>query len=249
MHLTVLGAGTAIPVPGRSPSGYLLELDGERLLFDLGPGTIARLAKAGGSYQDLTRVFVSHLHSDHVLDLITLLQASNATPGWTRKKPLELIGCHGLQAFVNQIMRIFDGTAPEGFALSVTELGAERREFDGWTLQTALTGHTSNSIAFRVETKENSFVYSGDAVECSAVTDLAREAGVFVCECSFPSGWQTCDHVTADGAGRMAQTAGAQRLVLSHLYPPALAVDVATQARETYDGDVVVAIDGTTCDF
>jgi len=88
-------------------------------------------------------------------------------------------------------------------------------------------------------------VYSGDAVECPALRNLARDATVFVCECSFPRGWHTCDHVTADGAGRMAQTANARRLVLSHLYPPAQEADVAGQARAEYEGEVVVAVDGT----
>lgn len=249
MHLTVLGAGTAVPLPQRSPSGYLLRIGEERLLFDIGPGTLVRLAAAKCSYRDLTRVFVSHLHSDHVLDLITLLQASNSTPDWKRDKPLELIGCQGLRTFIDDIMKIFDGTLPETFEVSVIELGAQRCEFGNWILETALTGHTENSIAFRIETEEASFAYSGDAIECPAVATIARNADVFVCECSFPRGWQTCDHVTADGAGRMAQAAGARRLVLTHLYPPALTIDVAAQAREAYEGEVVVAIDGTTCAF
>ncbi len=246
MQLTVLGAGTALPVPGRSPAGYLLRVAEESLLFDLGPGTLARLAAAGVSYRDLKRVFVSHLHSDHVLDLITLLQASNATPMWTREQPLELFGCHGLAAFVDRITELFDGTVPEGFPVTVRELGAERLAFDGWTLETTLTGHTPNSLAFRVEADGRSFVYSGDAVESQALTHLAREASVFVCECSFPRGWSTRDHVTADGAGRMAHAAGARCLVLSHLYPPALEVDVAAQARAAHEGEVIVAVDGTS---
>ena len=249
MKLTVLGAGTALPVPGHSPAGYLLEIGDERLLFDLGPGTLARLAAAGVSYKNLTRVFVSHLHSDHVLDLVTLLQASNATPGWTRERPLELIGCQGLSAFVDRIIALFDGTAPEGFPIRVTEFGAGRQTFDGWTLETALTEHTPNSIAFRIEADGKSIVYSGDAVECPALIHLARNAGVFVCECSFPRGWKTSDHVTADGAGRMARDAGAHRLILSHLYPPALAANVGAQARELYDGQIVVAVDGTAVAF
>ncbi len=246
MLLSVLGAGTALPMPGRSPAGYLLRFGNEVLLFDLGPGTLARLAAAGVSYRDLKRVFVSHLHSDHVLDLVTLLQASNATPGWTREQPLEIIGCQGLRAFVDRIFELFDGAAPEGFPVTVTELAAGRVQFDGWTLQTALTNHTPNSIAFRIEAEGQSVVYSGDAVECPALTDLARDADLFICECSFPRGWKTCDHVTADGAGRMAQAAKARRLVLSHLYPPAIEADVAAQARDAYDGDVIAAVDGTT---
>jgi ribonuclease BN (tRNA processing enzyme) len=249
MHLTVLGAGTAVPSPRRSPAGYLLQVAGEPLLFDAGPGTLARLAVAGVSHQELRRVFISHLHSDHVLDLVTLLQASNATPGWTRAEPLELLGCRGLAELVRQVTAAFDGTVPEGFPLQITELGEERREFaggGGWMVETALTGHTPGSLAFRVEAAGRTMVYSGDAVESEGLARLARGADTFVCECSFPRGWRTADHVTADGAGRMAQAAGARRLILSHLYPPAQEADVAGQARAEYEGEVVVAVDGTT---
>ena len=246
MHLTILGAGTAVPSPRRSPAGYLLRVGGEPLLFDAGPGTLARLAAAGLSYKELRRVFVSHLHSDHVLDLVTLLQVSNATPGWTRAEPLELFGCRGLAALVRQVTAAFDGTAPEGFALQVTELGEERRDLGGWTLETAFTAHTPGSLAFRVEADGRAVVYSGDAIESDGLARLARGADAFVCECSFPRGWRTADHVTADGAGRMAQKAGARRLVLSHLYPPAQEADVAGQARAEYEGEVIVAVDGTT---
>ena len=150
MHLTVLGAGTAVPSPRRSPAGYLLRVAGEALLFDAGPGTLARLAVAGVS------------------------------------------------------------------------------------------------LAFRVEAAGRTMVYSGDAVESEGLARLARGADTFVCECSFPRGWRTADHVTADGAGRMAQAAGARRLILSHLYPPAQEADVAGQARAEYEGEVIVAVDGTT---
>jgi ribonuclease BN (tRNA processing enzyme) len=201
------------------------------------------------SYRDLKRVFVSHLHPDHVLDLITLLQASNSTPEWTREQPLEIIGCRGLGAFFEHICELFDGAAPEAFPVTVTELAEGRVQFDGWSLQTALTKHTPNSIAFRIEAEGQCVVYSGDAVECPALTDLALDADLFICECSFPRGWKTCDHVTADGAGRMAQAAKARRLVLSHLYPPAIAVDVGAQARDVYDGKVTTAVDGTRLDL
>ena len=245
MELTILGAGTAVPSPGRSPAGYLLRVGGSPLLFDLGPGTLARLALAGVSHQELRRVFVSHLHSDHVLDLVTLLQASNATPGWRREEPLELYGCHGLTKLVSQVMAAFDGTTPEGFPLRITELGEERRDLGDFVLETALTAHTQTSLAFRIEAAGEVVVYSGDAIETPALARLARDADAFVCECSFPRGWQTADHVTADGAGRLAQAAGARQLVLSHLYPPAQEANVAEQARAEYEGDVLVAVDGT----
>jgi ribonuclease BN (tRNA processing enzyme) len=244
MKLTVLGAGTVLPATGRSPSGYLVEFGGRQILFDIGAGTLARLDAAGHSYRDLDVVAISHLHADHVLDLIALLQANNATPGWTRTARLHLIGCRGLAAFVDSIVALFDGAAPENYAIEVRELDPGRHYLPGIVVEAALTRHTANSLAFRLEAEGKSLVYSGDAVETAELANLARGADVFVCECSFPRGVVTADHLTADAAARLAATANVRRLVLTHTYPSTDAPTVAGQAAEIYRGEIAVAVDG-----
>jgi ribonuclease BN (tRNA processing enzyme) len=243
MQLTVLGAGTAVPAPRRSCAGYLLHFGEQRLVLDMGPGTLARLAAAGVSYRDLDRIFISHLHPDHVLDLVGLLQANNATPGWTRTAPLEVAGCRGLRGFIDAITELFDGIAPEHYALNVTELDVGRHQHDDWTLAVALTGHTTNSLAFRVEAAGRVVVYSGDATEVAELAALAQGADLFVCECAFPQGYETDDHMTADAAGRVAQAAGVKRLVLTHVYPTTSDEAIIRQASAVYDGPVDAAVD------
>lgn len=243
MQLTVLGSGTAFPVVNRSPAGYFLQMGDEKLVLDMGPGTLWRLLAIGINHLDIEKVLISHLHSDHVLDLITLLQASSPE----RKKPLELIGCVGLEDFLAKQISIFD-VAPEDFVVNITEVGVKRSVYSFGVLETELTGHTPNSLAFRIESGGKAFVYSGDAIETSQLSRLAREADVFVCECSYPRGWETRVHVTADGAGRMAAAANVRHLVLTHLYPPALAADIRQQAGEIFAGDITVAKDGMVCE-
>ena len=245
MELTILGAGTAVPTPQRSASGVLVRVGDTPLLFDLGPGTMARLAAAGVSYRDLEYVFLTHHHSDHTLDLVTFLQANDSTPGWTRTLPVHLTGGRGTKKFYDQLMAIYPGIAPRSYALDVRELGAERVEFAAWTIATALTGHTDTSLAYRVETGGKAIVYTGDAVESYGLTQLARGADVFVCECAFPRAYATLDHMTADAVGRVARAASVRRVVLTHLYPPAQAVDIAAQVRQEYGGEIIVAADGT----
>ena len=245
MDLTILGAGTAIPATQRSAAGVLVRVGDTPLLFDMGPGTMARLAAAGVNYRDLEFVYLTHHHPDHALDLATFLQANDSTPGWTRAQPVHLVGCRGTRKFCEQLMQVFPGIAPQSYALDIREVGAERIEFGAWAIESALTGHTSSSVAFRVEAEDKAIVYSGDATENAALTRLACDADAFVCECAFPRGWQTLDHMTADAVGRVARAAKAKRVVLTHLYPPALAVDIAAQVRAEYGGEIIVAVDGT----
>jgi ribonuclease BN (tRNA processing enzyme) len=245
MQVIILGAGTALPASHSSPAGVLVHAGPTPLLFDTGPGTLARLAAAGVSYRDLEYVFLTHHHSDHTLDLVTFLQANDSTPGWTRTRPVHLIGGHGTQRLYEQLMQVYPGIAPQSYALDIRELAAERVDFGAWMIETALTGHTATSIGYRVEAEGKAIVYTGDAQENPELVALARGADVLVCECAFPQGYPTADHLTADGVGRMAHAAQVKRVVLTHLYPPARQVDIAAQVRAEFGGEIIVAADGT----
>jgi ribonuclease BN (tRNA processing enzyme) len=244
MDLIILGAGTGVPMPQRNPAGVLVQVGATPLLFDLGPGTIPRLSAAGVSYRDLEYVFLTHLHPDHTLDLVMLLQALNWTPGWTRGKPLHLVGCCGTQALYSKLIDVYPSALPRSFELGIREVETERLAFDGWEIETAMTRHTGTSIAYRIKAENKVVVYTGDATEKPELVNIARDADVLVCECAFPRGYPTDDHMTADAVGRVARAAKVKQVVLNHLYPPALEVDIVAQVRAEYDGEIVVAIDG-----
>ncbi len=221
-----------------------MRIGGTPLLFDMGPGTLARLAAAGVSYRDLEYIFLTHLHSDHTLDLATFLQANDSTPGWTRTRPVHLIGSRGTRRFYAQLMQTYPGIAPQSYALDIHELGAARVPFGAWTIETAHTGHTESSIGYRIEAEDKTIIYTGDAKDNPELVRLARDADLFVCECAFPRGYPTIDHMTADAVGRIAHAANAKRVVLNHLYPPALKVDIVAQVRAAFSGEIIVAVDG-----
>ncbi len=244
MRITILGAGTAIPSPGRSPAGVLVQLDSTPLLFDIGPGTLGRLAAAGINYRDLAHVFLTHHHSDHTLDLVTLIQVNDPTPLWTRTEILHLFGPRGTLELYDRLMLAYPGIAPWSYTLDIRELEPGRIVLNGCHIEAARTGHTPNSIGYRLEAKEGVVVYTGDASAAGDLVNLAREADVLICECAFPRGYQTPDHMTADGAGRLARVARVKRLVLTHLYPPALEADILGQVCEEFDGRVDIAVDG-----
>lgn len=245
-NLTVIGAGTVLPCALRSPSCHLLQVGNRNFVFDLGPGSLPRLAAAGMDYREIETVFISHLHPDHVMDIVTLLQATNATPGWNRTRNLTMIGCRGLKEFVRQLLMIFRDAVPETYVLDIIELDVGRHEIAGLVVEAALTGHTSNSLAFRIEAQGKVFVYSGDATDVPELIALARDADLFLCECSFPEGYQTDDHLTSATAARLADNAGVKHLVLTHTYPTTDHAMTLQEAGKAFDGQITVAIDGTT---
>jgi ribonuclease Z len=73
---------------------------------------------------------------------------------------------------------------------------------------------------------------------------LAQGADLLLCECSLPDGWSVLDHLSAGQVGAIAAEAGVRRLALTHLYPPALEVDVVAQVKAFYRGEVTLVADG-----
>src|SRR5688500_1482161 len=71
MRLTILRRPPASPHPGEARAGHPREGRGSRVLVDIGPGVVAQLV-ATHHPDDLDAVVVSHMHADHMLDLVTL---------------------------------------------------------------------------------------------------------------------------------------------------------------------------------
>ena len=66
MKITCLGTGSPESHAKRASSGYLIEIGNDKVLFDCGGGVISRLIEAGHMPSDITHVFLTHLHSDHI---------------------------------------------------------------------------------------------------------------------------------------------------------------------------------------
>ena len=244
MKITILGAGSCLPVANYSPAGCVVQIRDTVLLLDAGPGTLGRLAAHGLDYRTLDFVLISHLHPDHTLDILTLIQALDSTPGWQRERDLILIGCHGLRSFVSGALELYKDIGPESFALNVMEVADETMHFEGWTLQHALTGHTPNSIALRVEAEGKSLVYTGDAANAEDLIELCTHADLLISECSFPAGFTSPDHLTPIEVGRLASRSKVRRVILTHLYPAAIEADLVGQVQEVFSGQVEKAVDG-----
>ncbi|HKX27314.1 MAG TPA: MBL fold metallo-hydrolase [Blastocatellia bacterium] len=80
--------------------GTLVIAGQERLLFDAGRSITTGLARAAVNPADVTRVFITHLHSDHVISLPELMISPWASQG--RKVPLEVWGPEGTRAMMQK---------------------------------------------------------------------------------------------------------------------------------------------------
>lgn len=252
-RLTVLGSGTAVPLPDRTTSCYLLEDGGgAALLVDLGPGALARAAAAGVDLERLDGVLLTHVHPDHCADLIAL-QFGLSSPLIARERgPVQVFG-HAAVARINAGLRAtFSGwlePGPGRFALHTVEPGPVTLP---WPLQAEAHPivHHESSLGWRLTLAGGAVVaFSGDAVEGLGLDDLAAGADVLVLEAAGPDGAPIPGHLTPRRAGVVAARAGVRHLVLTHFYPPTLAEPIEAAVRETFEGALTLAHDGLALDI
>jgi ribonuclease BN (tRNA processing enzyme) len=248
IHLTVLGSGTCVPRLARSACAALLEVGGQQLVFDAGPGTMRRLLEAGTDIYRIDYLFFSHFHPDHTAELVPLLFANKYPDPERRRRPLTIVGGPGFRHFLAGL------TAVYGHWIELAEDKIVYVEADpdaswgldgeGFCVRAAPVAHNPESVAYRVEAASGaSVVYSGDTDVSEDLVRLARGAGLLICEAALPDERKVSGHLTPALAGQMAAAAGVERLMLTHFYPACEEADLAAQCRRTYSGPLLLAED------
>ena len=105
MRIVFLGTSSAVPTIERGLSSIALLRGAELLVFDAGEGMQRNFIKAGLGMNKKMKIFISHMHADHSLGLLGLLQTM-ALQG--REKSVEIYGEPKLEEFLYQNMRIIN---------------------------------------------------------------------------------------------------------------------------------------------
>jgi ribonuclease BN (tRNA processing enzyme) len=258
IRIHILGAGGATPLPGHAPAAYHVNLDGLPILMDPGPGALVRAVAAGlapRGIDDVGHVLLTHLHPDHSLDLVALLFAAHS-PLPTRRDPLVVWGPPGLVRHLDQLRGIWGRSLePRSRPLEATELaaGESRTLPGGGAIEPFLVDHPQDRLAdacfgYRFTDREGRVaVFSGDTGPCAGLTAAARGVDLLVVECSTTDELATPGHMTVGQVAELCRETRPHRVVLTHQYPPAAALDLPAVIGPIPDVVVTQARDGTVC--
>jgi ribonuclease BN (tRNA processing enzyme) len=244
MELIILGSGTGVPSLKRGSPGFLVKAENQSILLDGGSGTLVRMLQAGVTYKDVDAILYTHIHPDHVADLVPLIFASKY-PEEPREKDLIIVGGQGFRAYFEGLRSVYGSRIePDTFHIHIRE-GAAGEVAIGSLLVTALPlDHAPESVGYRVAAPQGrTLVYSGDTDYCRNIVELARGADLLLLECSFPEGMKVKGHLTPALAGRIANEAGCKRLCLTHFYPPCDCSDIRGDCQKVFPGEVLLAED------
>ena len=247
MKITVVGSGTVVPRLERRQSCVVVRASGQMLVFDLGSGALRGMLRSGLDPLSVDRIFFTHFHPDHTVDVVPLLFAINYGAPEKRTLPLYLTGPEPFLRFWGSVMEVWGAWMAGDYATLVSELPQECQspiDLAGCRLSWAPAEHRSESIAYRLDDEGGALVYTGDTDYSQTVVELARGAHTLLIECSFPDHTPVPGHLTPSGVARIASETGVRRVVLTHIYPAAEDLDLVTEVGRGFEGEILVAEDG-----
>lgn len=242
MKLTVLGNYGPYPKAGCACSGFLLTSDSANILIDCGSGVVSKLQKYI-EIEELDAVILSHLHSDHAGDMLTLGYAVDMK---IRKQQMR----GPLKVYlpgepIDEFKRIASRQSFE--AIEINEnLNLEMKD-----VQIAFKEmkHGYQNYAISIRKGKRRFVYSGDTMPNDALIEFAKDADLFLCEAGLLERDEKsirAMHLTAKEAGIIAEKAGTSRLLLTHFLPDIKVEHYINEAASVYNGIMEIAGEGKT---
>ena len=154
MKLVFLGTGAGVPSKFRNVSSILLDLtdsNGEAWLVDAGEGAQLQLMKTSVGPKKIRRIFVSHLHGDHLFGLPGLLSTRSFQEN---AGPLDLYGPVGIGEFVESTLRLSSSHLTYDVAIHEVQDGQELFHENRFRVTTRLLDHVVPSFGYRMEEDE-----------------------------------------------------------------------------------------------
>jgi ribonuclease Z len=150
LQIVFLGTAGAIPTPARSLPAILIQREGEHLLFDCGEGVQRQMIQANVGFHKTTKIFITHMHGDHVLGIPGLLQTMALLD---RQRPLHIYGPTGIQHFLDEIRESLQYTLP--FPLAIHEIYKSGTICDEkeYVVQSTWANHVIPNLAYALVEK------------------------------------------------------------------------------------------------
>lgn len=247
MKLTIVGSGDAFGSGGRLQTSFHVAVGEWNCLIDCGATTLMGMSRLGLDPNDVSAIFISHLHGDHFSGLVWwLLHARHVAK---RQTPLTIVGPRTIaERYRAATEALFPGSSDKSLAFDLNF-----REFDenapceiGPAVVSVFSvSHPSGapSYAVRLAAADKVVSYSGDTEWVDALLDVARGADVYITECySFDKA--VPHHMNWQQISSHLDEFAARRVVLTHMGD-----DMLARVGAGLDvGQVVLAKDGLTLD-
>ena len=223
MKATLLGTGTSYPDPDRVQAGILVETGKNKVLFDVGSGTLHRLTQLEFDLTALDAVFLSHFHIDHVSDFLTLCQ-SLWLSGYERT--LKLYAPPMVKEWSRGVHDVAFKYLREKLVIEISVLHDDQVVHHGDLIitNTPTLHGTMDTRAFKIEHEGKSLIISSDTAPCREIIDLAKDCDILIHECNWLDGPHPEGvHTSPSELARIVEEVNPAKLILTHVSPEIVA--------------------------
>lgn len=267
-RVTLLGTGAPPPLLDRFGPSTLVEVGSEKFIFDAGRGAMQRLHQVGIPFADITGMFLTHHHSDHVVGFPDLwLTGWIGRPWGKRKLPLPVWGPEGTKQMMEHLSKAFavdirvrsHNYPPDGVTLVAEEFteGVILSK-DGVKVAAFEVDHFAEQLpafGYRIDYRGRSAVLSGDTTFNENLIRHSEGADLIVHEVTAASGSAAerpeqlkriaSNHTTPEQAGEVFSRVKPKLAVYNHLllFGDATAEDLVPATRKNYSGPLIVGED------
>ncbi len=259
----LLGTGTPNIDPTRSGPSVAIIIDGSPYIVDFGPGVVRRAIEAGLKSTQLTRAFLTHLHSDHTGGYPDLI-FTPAVDG--RSTPLEVYGPSGLQSMTNHILAAYEEDIrerlnglepanPESYVVKCNEIDEDGTgviyQDDRVLVEAFPVVHGSwPAYGYKFTSSDRTIVISGDTAPTQVLVEKARGCDVLIHEVYSAVAlknrapewieYHTSVHTSSHELAEIAFQSQPKLLVLYHqLFWSRSEDELLAEVKSGYDGKVV----------
>jgi ribonuclease Z len=246
IRVTFLGTGSALPSRGAANCAYLIRAGDATILVDCGPAILQQLDAVNVSPGEITHVFVTHRHGDHILGypMVVLWWALKFPPD--RRMPTVIASHTTFDSLDGLVLHSYGDPRLWARAQEIPRVvlpvdqAAETRINDAITLRSApmlhsdwapvlggrfeiIDGEPDSRRGRQVKARVVTLAFTGDTTPSEGVVDLARNADLLVHDAAISATLTPAfkmgahGHSSAEAAAELAQRAGARHLALVHL--------------------------------
>tara|TARA_B100001113_G_scaffold72365_1_gene56017 strand:+ start:2536 stop:3450 length:915 start_codon:yes stop_codon:yes gene_type:complete len=198
IKITILGSGTPRVNFDRFSQSILVEHKEDKFLFDTGRGALLRLHQSRILPNEISNIFFTHLHSDHILGFADILMT-----GWVyhRNSPLNIFGPKGTKNFVHSTLQSYKedvrvrSSEPEKLDKKYLKSNITiindgfKFEKNGLTIEAFSVEHEPFTHAFGFKIFNNKFcmIISGDTTYTDNIIKKAKNCDILIHEIAHAS--------------------------------------------------------------
>ena len=244
VELTILGNYGPYATAQGACSGYVINTDGFQIMLDCGHGVFSKLQKYA-DYTTLGILVITHLHPDHYSDIYCLRQALKyQMREGKRQEPLYVYLPEGPHPLLDEVKNWDDVFT----VISLEDAMKTVNDFNLFQLRFFRVQH--QLPAYGVQFQRNGqpvLTYTGDTGWFPELAGLCAGSRYLLAEASlreYEVAERGANHMSARQAAQLAQSAGAENLILTHFFPENNLHQQQREAEQNYDGKIYMSRTG-----